>query len=276
MSRRLIGPRDLPEGHQGQQFLLGRTPLLASQFDQRFSYCLYVPSKGPRSGVDWPVVVAIHGTGRDVHDLREGLVALADNRQCVVVVPLFPGGIDHPNDLDNYKFIDFEEIRFDLVLISMLDEVAERFGAAVGKVFLHGFSGGAQFVHRFAYLHPERLAALSIGAPGRTTLLDQAALWPDGTADTVERFGIEVDLSALKEVPAQIVVGSADIDPGDLAPGSTGGATRVERAERLAANWRANGISVQFDVVAGAGHDREANLPLALKFLEARLSENGS
>jgi pimeloyl-ACP methyl ester carboxylesterase len=179
----------------------------------------------------------------------------------------------HPHDLDNYKSISYGEIRFNLVLISILDEVAERWGAQSDQVFLYGFSGGGQFVHRFASLHPRRLAAVSVGAPGRTTLRDPDASWPDGTGDTEPRFGLPVDLEALARVPAQVVVGADDTDPFDLAPGSVGGTTGVERAERLVANWRRNGISVQLDVVAGAAHDSAANLPAARSFLATHLTE---
>ena len=45
------------------------------------------------------------------------------------------------------------------------------------RFLLHGFSGGGQFVHRFGYLHADRLAGLSIGAPGRITYLDPDRPW---------------------------------------------------------------------------------------------------
>jgi len=151
--------------------------------------------------------------------------------------------------------------------------VAERWGARSDQVLLYGFTGGGQFVQRFAYLHPRRLAAVSIGVPGRTTLLDPDARWPDGTADFEARFRLPVDLQALTRMPAQVVVGRDDTDPSELAPGSAGGGTRVERAERLAANWRRNGISVQLDIVAGAAHDSAANLPAARSFLATHLAE---
>jgi poly(3-hydroxybutyrate) depolymerase len=276
MTRQLIGPNDLPDNHPGRAFLTGRTPLLACRYDQRFSYCVYIPDDGPLSGQGWPVVVAVHGTHRDVHRVRESLVAFADRYHCVVVVPLFPGGINNPNDLDNYKFVEYDDIRFDLITLSILDEVAERWGAAIDRVFLYGFSGGGQFVHRFAYLHPNRLRAVSVGAPGRTTLIDVEKVWPDGTADLESRFGIAVDVEALRRVPMHIVVGAMDTDPTSLAPGSAGGNTRVERAERLAANWQANGLLVLLDIVPDTAHDGDVNLPATLAFLETELERNRS
>jgi hypothetical protein len=49
MTRRLIGPRDLPDGHPARRFVTGRTPVFASGLDQRFSSCVYVPDQGPAS-----------------------------------------------------------------------------------------------------------------------------------------------------------------------------------------------------------------------------------
>jgi len=78
-----------------------------------------------------------------------------------------PGRIGDPEDLHNFKFIQYQDIRFDQVLLDIVDEVGERFNLDTDRFCLHGFSGGGQFTHRFLYLHPDRLAAASIGAPGR-------------------------------------------------------------------------------------------------------------
>jgi poly(3-hydroxybutyrate) depolymerase len=87
------------------------------------------------------------------------------------LAPLFPSGIIDPSDEDNYKFIKYHDIRFDHVLLAMIDEVAIKYRVNKDRFLLHGFSGGGQFVHRFFYLHPKRLMGVSIGAPGRITYL---------------------------------------------------------------------------------------------------------
>src|SRR5690606_1815600 len=111
-----------------------------------------------------------------------------------------PAGIIDPHDLHNYKFIEYEGIRFDLALLSMVEEVSERYNVHSDRFYLHGFSGGGQFAHRFLYLHPERLAAVSIGAPGRITELDDSKKWWLGTGGMAERFGIEISIDAIREV----------------------------------------------------------------------------
>jgi poly(3-hydroxybutyrate) depolymerase len=81
----------------------------------------------------------------------------------------------------------------------MVAEVGTRWPVATDRFYLHGFSGGGPFAHRFLYLHPDRLAGASVAAPG-SIWLDQTIPWPDGTADLAERFGTDVDLTALRAV----------------------------------------------------------------------------
>lgn len=47
------------------------------------------------------------------------------------------------------------------------------------------------------YLHPDRLAAVSISAPGRPTFLDWEKDYYWGVKDWKELFGTEIDLEAM-------------------------------------------------------------------------------
>ena len=240
----------------------GATPAFAYGGDQRFSYCLYLPDRR----ADAPpmrLVVPVHGTERGNAAYRDAFAGFAEEHGCAVLAPLFPAGIDDPDDLHNYKFIDYHGIRFDDVLLGMVDEVAARYPVDGSRFLLHGFSGGGQFAHRFFYLHPDRLAAASIGAPGRITRLDDTAPWWLGTAGFAERFGTAIDHAALRRVPVQMVVGDRDTDTWEINnPGDTNwmdgaekaGATRVERLRTLAADFAEHGISVRFDLVPGVAH----------------------
>jgi predicted peptidase len=47
----------------------GRTTLFACQFDQRFSYCLYVPRSYDEDGeTTYPLAVIVHGTNRTAQE----------------------------------------------------------------------------------------------------------------------------------------------------------------------------------------------------------------
>jgi poly(3-hydroxybutyrate) depolymerase len=254
-------------------FRRGATPLFASQYDQRLSYCLYVPESLGAGPV--PLVVIQHGTERNATSARDHLRAFAERRGAIVLAPLFPAAVIDPEDLHNYKFIEYRGIRYDRALLDMVDEVAARYPVAAGRFYLHGFSGGGQFAHRFFYLHPDRLAGLSIGAPGRITELDGALPWWRGTKDIEARFGQAIDIAALRRVPVLMVVGEQDVDtweinnPGEsnwMAGADSTGRTRIERLHTLERGFRAHGIDVRFELIPGVAHRGSPLLPTVERF----------
>ncbi|MEV7040828.1 alpha/beta hydrolase [Amycolatopsis sp. NPDC051061] len=234
----------------------GPTAFFASQRDQRFSYCLYVPGVHRTATAPLPLTVVVHGTQRMAERYRDAYRGFAEEHETVVLAPLFPAGIGEPGDLHGFKRLSFRGIRFDRVLLGIVDEVAQRYRIDATRFALHGFSGGGQFVHRFAYLHAHRLSALSIGAPGRVTRIDPRVPWWPGTAGLRERFGVDLDLDALRTVPVQMIVGAEDTETWEIAePGvDAGGDTRVERLTSLRDNFEAHGIGVRLDVVPGLAH----------------------
>lgn len=249
---------------------IGPTTLFASRADQRFSFCLYVPTSYHDTGTrHYPLAVVVHGTNRPALQYRDAFADFAEAQECIVLAPLFPGGIEQPGEIHNYKFITFRDIRFDLVLLAMIDEVAEVYRIDKRRFLLHGFSGGGQFAHRFFYLHPERLLGISIGAPGVVTLLDERRDWWLGVRDIEQTFGRPLDYEAMRQVPVQMVIGAEDTDNWDiiLAPDSPlwqdywmpgandAGQTRVERLEALRKSFERAGIAVRFDVVPGVAHE---------------------
>ncbi|KRE03133.1 hydrolase [Bosea sp. Root670] len=246
-------------------YLMGRTALAACRADQRFSYCCYLPESYEETGTRrYPLAVLVHGSLRDATNLRDQFIDFAEANQCVLLAPLFPCGIEEPGDTHNYKRILYRGIRYDQILLSMIDEIAGLYRLETDKLLMHGFSGGGQFVHRFFYLHPERLAAVSIGAPGVVTLPDPDKPWWRGTGDMKAIFGREPDLAAMRQVAVQMVVGGDDIETWDVtvSPKSSNwmeginetGATRVERLRSLEAAFLKRGIAVRFDVVPGIEH----------------------
>jgi dienelactone hydrolase len=264
---------------QGAHFV-GRTPFFASRHDQRLLYALYVPKDHTAAAAPLPLVVLQHGTARSAESYRNRWEPFAVEHRCVVLAPLFPAGIGTPGELHNFKFLRYGDIRFDEELLHIVEEVGERFNTVTDRFYLHGFSGGGQFVHRFFYAHPGRLAGLSVGAPGRITQLDDTLPWWLGTADFEERFGVRPDVEAMRRVPVQMVVGSEDTEgweinnPGDpnwMDGVEKTGATRIERIETLRRSFEANGIAVRFDVVPGAGHRGSQVSPAVEEFFAGLL-----
>ncbi|MGC4939417.1 alpha/beta hydrolase [Kribbella sp. DT2] len=257
----------------------GSIPIFASQVDPRLHYLLYVPQQ-LRDDDKAPLLVVQHGTARTAAKYRDHLQPFADEHGVVILTPIFPAGLIDPNDLHNFKFIEYHGIRFDHMLLSIVDEVAERFPVAADKFYLHGFSGGGQFTHRFLYLHPDRLAAASIGAPGRITQLDDTLEWWLGTKGFEQKFGQTIDFDALRRVPIQMVVGSEDVETWEINnPGESNwmdgvektGSTRIERLRTLERNFRTHGLNVTFDVVEGAAHSGSLMLPTVTRWMESLL-----
>lgn len=278
MTRRRLD--DFPQDHPAWDLLLGATPFQASSADPRFSFSAYIPVVYRTAPDPLPLLVAVHGTGRRAEQTRDRFAAFAEEAGVVVLAPLFPMGIDDPDDVDNYKNLAYHGIRFDELLLAMVDEAAERWRIDTKRFLLVGFSGGGQFAHRFAYAHPDRLRAVSIGAPGRVTLPD-AEPWPLGIGDVRDVLGVDVSLDRLARVPHQIIVGGDDLAQGTLAIAARdprearAGATRVERAHRLATELAAHGVPTETVVVPGIAHDAGAVASDVIEFLRRAL-ESGS
>lgn len=261
---------------------MGATPLFACQYDQRFSYCAYIPSHFDRNNPgNHPLLVVIHGTERSPQQYRDALADFAEKTGAIILAPLFPGGIGERGELNSYKMIKYRDIRFDHVLLAMVEEFTEDYGVSGEQFLLFGFSGGGQFVHRFYYLHPERLLGVSVASPGNVTLLDDSVDWFVGVRDFTQQFGQELKWDQIRRVPAQLVIGSEDnkmlpsgLDNPFWIPGvDTAGNTRLMRIRTLRDNWTSQGIEVRYDEVPGVGHEGMKLLPPVKEFFEQLVNQ---
>ncbi|MFF7994561.1 hydrolase [Kitasatospora xanthocidica] len=217
---------------------------------------------GPR-----PLLVVVHGARRTAERYRDALADFAETHGCVVLAPLFPIGVPEPDDVLCYTSLRQGDVRFDLVLLRMVEEVAARWPVRAERFYLHGYSGGGQFALRFYYLHAERLAGLSVGAPGSIARLDPYRPWPAGIADVAEKFGITPRLDAPRSVPVHVTVGARDTRPRRRPPH----ATRIDQAAMLRQHLLDRGATATMEVVPGIAHDGFALLPAATGFLSTLL-----
>ncbi len=260
-------PGNLPDDAQrgSAMYDLGSTTIFASRADARFCYCLYVPPGIAAAATPPELIVAMHGTGRSFVEYRDAFAEFGRWNNCIVLAPLFPVGVRGDGNRDGFKYMAEGDIRYDRVLIDMVEEVGAKYGRRFDRFALFGYSGGGHFAHRFLMLHPDRLWAASIGAPGSVTLLDPTRDWWVGTRDVEARFGIRIDPAAMARVPVQMVVGNADLETWEIThreggrnwmPGANdAGRTRPERLASLCRSFEAAGVTVRFDLVAGMAHD---------------------
>lgn len=260
-----------------ERFQNGATSLYACQYDQRFSYCAYIPNNFEiKEPWKHPLLVVIHGTERAAQQYRDEFKDFSERTGAVIFAPLFPGGIGKRGELNSYKRIKYGETRFDLILLEMIREFSEMYGIAEQKFLLFGFSGGGQFVHRFYYLHPDRLLGVSIASPGNVTLLDNNLDWFIGIRDFQDQFGTPILWDSLCGVPVQLLIGSEDNqqlvsgeDNPFWVPGvELAGNSRLQRIQTLKEKWSSLGIQVQYKEIQGIAHEGFKLTPYAKDFFE--------
>jgi pimeloyl-ACP methyl ester carboxylesterase len=261
---------------------LGCTTVYSARRDPRFSYCLYVPPEFRSAPVRPELIVVVHGSPRTFMDFRDRFQDFGSANNAVILSPLFPVGVCGDGNPDGYKYLSEPGLRYDQVLLDIVADVSARLSLAFDRFALFGFSGGAQFANRFLLLRPERLWAVSLGAPGSVTLLDDSRDWWVGVRNLEERFDVALNLEALRRAPVQLLVGSADLETSEIThreggrnwmPGANdAGASRPERLEALGRSLSAAGVAVTHEVIPGASHDAAPVIERAKPFLAAQLA----
>jgi pimeloyl-ACP methyl ester carboxylesterase len=144
-------------------------------------------------------------------------------------------------------------------------------GARTDKLYLFGYSGGAQFAHRYTMAYPERVASIVIGAAGWYTFPDPARTYPRGIRPSRALPDLRLDPQKFLKVPACVLVGERDItrDPQlrqNRRLDRQQGSTRVERGERWVAAMRraaqAQGLGTryQFELLPRSNHSFERSV----------------
>ncbi|KAJ5159573.1 uncharacterized protein N7482_006577 [Penicillium canariense] len=257
---------------------LGNTPAWTSIADTRMCYFLYVP-QNYHALKRLQLIVLIHSSYRTASELRTHFAEFAEKYSCLVLAPLFPVRPDDPKDCRGYKKLKDGDIRYDKIVLSMAEEVQARYKKVdIDRFLMFGFSGGGQFVHRFAYLHPQRLRAIACCAPGSQTLPDETRSFPEGVKDLQEVFGISIQWEVLRRVPAMFIVGGDDTDTfyvtargRTLDPEVQNG--RVGATVRLEKYWREAGAQSHLLVVPGVSHQEDQLLGHVMLFFQRCLED---
>jgi poly(3-hydroxybutyrate) depolymerase len=123
-------------------------------------FYIYAPPRIDKTKTYW-LVVGVHGYGGNGQGAG-GLAAWATRRNdCVVVGPSFPN--------DGYQLLQKDA---DEQLVKVFEALSKEYKLH-DKLFLYGFSGGAQFAHRFMMKHPELVAGCSAHSAGSWATGDQ-------------------------------------------------------------------------------------------------------
>ena len=117
---------------------LGKATIFASRNDPRFSYCMYVPPHIDTAKHPVELVVIMHGTGRAFVEYRDAFTEFGRWNDCIVLCPLFPVGVLGDGNRDGFKQIKEGELRYDHILLDMVDEVAAKFDRDFSRFALFG------------------------------------------------------------------------------------------------------------------------------------------
>jgi pimeloyl-ACP methyl ester carboxylesterase len=223
---------------------------LASLAHPDQEYLLYVPPLHNDAGT-FRLLVIVHGYSRRALEYTEAFVPFADRHEYILLAPVFSA-------TNKYQVLGVGgSFRADLRLLRLVDEVGARFPLQDNRFDLFGYSGGGQFAHRFLYVHPGRLRAVVVGAPGTVTLPTERERWPAGVANLRQVVGRPFDVAVVRRPAVMLVVGSNDVTLDGLNQerwAMRTGATRLGRARALHAAWQVAGLEQQYVEVAGAGH----------------------
>jgi poly(3-hydroxybutyrate) depolymerase len=183
----------------------------------------YLPARGRREpacllalpparsrGVDpLPLVISVHGVTRQPLEHAQVFAPLARARGWALLLPVFDEEVH-----GSYQQLVHPRrgTRSDLALLALVERLARRHGLQAGGFGLFGYSGGAQFAHRFAMLHADRLGALALGAAGWYTWPDRQRPYPLGWQDAEQRLGAP-DLECFLRLPMRLWVGERDDEP---------------------------------------------------------------
>jgi poly(3-hydroxybutyrate) depolymerase len=211
-----------------------------------------------------PLLVCVHGYTRQPLDHLQAFAPAAAAAGFALLLPLFRDS--GPHRMYQQLRHPRRGTRSDQALLQAIDTLPDCHGLDTARVHLFGYSGGAQFVHRLAMLHPRRVASLGVGAAGWYTWPDHERAWPEGLAGAPDHSAEACEIDSFLRLPIALWVGERDNASDtylrdDPRINALQGSNRLERARRWVdavreqAAQRAIAARVSLNSLPRAGHD---------------------
>ena len=209
-----------------------------------------------------PPLVVVHGLASESRAVASAFRPFAARQGRPLLVP----------DFQRPRFKGYQRLAGDRgpleaagALNAAMSRAAAESGLDFDRVDLVGFSGGAQFAHRYAMLFPHRVRRVVTAGAGWYTYLDPARPFPVGSAACDMSGGNPVEADRFLAIPLRIMVGEDDVRrdarlrTGD-AIDSEQGSHRLARAlrwfEHLTVQARIRDVAprVSFELLPRTGH----------------------
>jgi pimeloyl-ACP methyl ester carboxylesterase len=228
-------------------------------------YFRYIPSTY-NAETPHKVLVAIHGTEGSADLYLEICQKFAERKGIILIVPWLNLAQFPTFDNLNLANTAIGAPRADLRVLNLIDAACEGLSADTERLYLFGHSRGGQFVQRFVFAHPDRIArAAACGSglylsPDPEIVTDYGPMFPYGVLPNP--FAPDLSdrtMKALAGVPVAIVVGSEDTRRSMATD-------FIKQAESVA---RRDGYPLNFEliIVPGGKHSGADNFPAAAEFL---------
>lgn len=219
------------------------------QSDWKQSYFLYIPKQGASNA---KIFITVHGISRNAKQHAREFSALAEKYGVILIAPFFP-----EDEFPDFQRLGRKGKRADIALNAIVAEVAQLTGADASKFYLFGYSGGAQFAHRYMMAYPHRVAKAAFGAAGWYTFPDQLLKFPKGIMQSHSLPLIRFNPEQFLQIPVCVLIGERDNRRDNELNQSPQidrlqGSTRIERGKRwieaMSAQALAFGLSTNYSL----------------------------
>ena len=164
-----------------------------------------------------PILVVIHGSGRDAEPYRNNAISIAERLEMIVVAPLF----DRERFSDErYKYgcgvtkdgrVQPKEAWTFNVITRLVAEVRKQEKAEHLPYYLIGHSGGGQFVAKMAMFMPGDAIRLVAANPGSNVFPDAAIKFPFGLLGLPAELRDDDALRRYCAAPLTLFLGTGDV-----------------------------------------------------------------
>ena len=254
--------------------------------DKPINVYSYLPVEGAN---DLPLIFVMHGSSRSVVNNCSYWSESARQYKFIVICPEFnetdfPGSVNYQNGMmwTGTQFADSTKWTYNLIE-EIFSFLKENDATTFDTYGIYGFSGGGQFVHRYAiFTNPKRASIIIPGGSGWYTLPNYTEKYPYGLNESPF---VESNLNQKFQLPITIIVGDNDTDPNDPDLRTTvqamrQGPHRYDRAKFFfsAAKNKANELGVDFnwklETVLNVGHSSREIAPVAAELFYNSLNNN--